>query len=112
MMPGTRADIVPTPPATDLTYDQSAQLMTDLTFKGRVKTACLKFAGSIMDEDPSVVAHNTRMRWATNCFQNPDMIAGQIQPPTVMDPAVQAAGSGIDDASLQAATEGVINKMM
>jgi len=40
------------------------------------------------------------------------MVAGQIQPPTVMDPAVQAAGSGIDDNGLQGAVEGVINKMM
>ena len=112
MMPGTRADIVPTPPATELTYDQSAQLTTDLTFRGRVKVACLKFADSIMNEEPTVPAHNVRMKWAGNCYQNPDMIAGQIQPPTVLDPAVQSAGSGIDDASLQAATEGVINKMM
>ena len=112
MMPSQRADITPTPPATTLSYDQSAQLMTDLTFKGRVKTACLRYADSIMDEASTVTAHNTRMRWAANCFQNPDMVAGQIQPLTVQDPAVQAAGSGITDNALQAAVEGAINKMM
>jgi hypothetical protein len=40
------------------------------------------------------------------------MVAGQIQPLTVQDPAVQAAGSGITDNALQAAVEGAINKMM
>ena len=114
MMPGMRAaaDIVPTPPATVLSYDQSAQLTTDMTFQGRVKIACLKFADSIMDESPSVTAHNVRMKWAAMCFQQPDLVARQIQPPTVMDPAVQTAGSAIDDPSLQGAVEGVINKMM
>jgi|SRR5215831_13910516 len=112
MMPTTKADITPTPPATELSYDQSALLMTDLTFKGRVKTACLKFADTIMNEEPSVTAHNVRMKWASNCFLNPDMVAGQIQSPTVMDPAVQSAGSGITDDALQGAVEGVINKMM
>jgi hypothetical protein len=106
------ADIIPTPPATTLSYDQSAQLMTDLTFKGRVKVACLKYADSIMDEEPTVTAHNTRMRWAANCFNQPDMVAGQVQPLTVRDPAVQAAGSDITDDALQAAVEGAINKMM
>ena len=112
-MPGTKAtDITPIPPATTLSYDQSAQLMNDYTFRGRVKTACLKFADTIMNEQPSVGAHNTRMKWAAQCFQNPDIIAGQVQPATVMDPAVQSAGSGIDDGGLQGAVEGVINKMM
>ena len=111
-MPSTRADIVPTPPDTALSYDQSAQLMTDMTFRGRVKVACLEFADYMMNEEPTVTAHNVRMRWAANCYANPDMVAGQIQPPTVMDASVQAAGSGITDAALQAAVEGVINKIM
>jgi len=112
MMPSQRADITPTPPATTLSYDQSAQLMTDLTFKGRVKTACLRYADSIMDEASTVTAHNTRMRWAANCFNQPDMVAGQVQAWAVGDPAVQAAGSGITDNALQGAVETAINKMM
>jgi hypothetical protein len=32
--------------------------------------------------------------------------------PTVMDPAIQSAGSAIADASLQAAVQGVIDKMI
>lgn len=110
-MPGTKAaDIVPEPPATSLSYDQSAQLMTDSTFRGRVKTACLKFAASIQNEDVSVPAHSSRLRWAQSCYNGPDMAATQAQSPTVMDPAVQQAGSGISDNSLQAAVEGVIQK--
>ena len=111
-MPGTRADITPVPPDTTLSYDQSAQLMSDMSFRGRVKTACLRYADTIMNETPSIAGHNARLRWASTCYNNPDMVAGQIQPPTVMDPAVQAAGSGIDDNGLQGAVEGVINKMM
>jgi hypothetical protein len=45
-------------------------------------------------------------------MQNPDAIAGQIQPPTVMDPAVQTAGSAVTDIALQAAVEGVVNKIL
>jgi hypothetical protein len=86
--------------------------MMDADFRGRVKVACLRFADSIMNEEPTVTAHNVRMRWATNCFQQPDAVAAQTQPPTVMDPNVQSAGADIDDATLQGAVEATINKMM
>jgi hypothetical protein len=95
-----------------MTYTESAALMTDADFRGRVKVSCLKFAQSIMDELGSIPAHNTQMRWATQCFQQPDIVAGQTQPPTVMDPGVQSAGAAIDDAGLQGAVEATINKMM
>jgi len=111
MQPGQRADILPEP-GYSLTYDQSAQLMSDSTFQGRVKTACLKFAESIMNELSSVPAHNARLKWASQCFQNPSMVANQIQPPTVMDPAVQSQGSAIPDDQLQGAVENVINQVM
>lgn len=111
-MTATPRDIVPEPPATTLTYDQSAQLMTDITFRGRVKTACLKFAASVQNEDVNTQAHSSRLRWAQSCFQSPDMTAQQVQSPTVMDPAVQQAGSGIADSALQPAVEGVIAKFL
>jgi hypothetical protein len=95
-----------------MTYDESALLMTDLTFKGRVKVASLKYADSIMIEPTSTAAHSSRLRWAQNCFTQPDTVAWQIQPPTVMDPAVQLAGAEITDAALQGAVEGVVNKML
>jgi len=95
-----------------LTYEESAALMQDSVFRGRVKVSCLKFAGSILDESPSVPAHNTRYRWAQQCEQQPDLVAGQIQPPTVMDPAVQADGAAISDGALQGSVETVINKLI
>jgi hypothetical protein len=95
-----------------MTYDESALLMTNLEFRGRVKVASLKYADSITLEANTVPAHNTRLRWAQQCFTQPDMVAGQIQPPVVMDPAVQLAGSDITDAALQGAVEGVVNKML
>lgn len=95
-----------------MTYAESALLMTNLDFKGRVKVSALKFAGSIMIELTTVPAHNTRLRWAQSCYQQPDMVAGQLQSPVVMDPAVQLAGADITDPALQGAVEGVINNMM
>ena len=113
MMPGMKAaDITPTPPATALTYDQSAQLMTDLTFKGRIKTACLKFAEYVLNEPTNAPAHNVRFRWAQNCFMSPDSVAGQVQPPTVMQASVQSDGSDISDPDLQVAVETTINEIL
>jgi len=95
-----------------MTYSESAALTTDPDFRGRVKIACLKFADSIMIEASSVPAHNARMRWSVTTMQSPDMVAMQIQPPTVMDPAVQQDGAAVTDAALQAAVEGVVNKLL
>jgi|SRR5262252_2206327 len=95
-----------------MTYDQSAALMQDAAFRGRVKVSCLKFADAITNELPTVAAHNTRLRWAQRCMQQPDQVAMETQPPTVMDAAVQADGSNITDANLQAAVETTIGKMM
>jgi hypothetical protein len=95
-----------------LTYTESSDLMNDMKFRGRVKTACLKFATSILDEAGTVNAHGARARWANQCVLQPDMAAATVAPPVVLDPAVQTAGSAIDDPGLQAAVEGVINNLM
>jgi hypothetical protein len=95
-----------------LTYDESAALMTNAAFRGRIKVAALKYANSIMGEPITTPAHNTRERWAMNTFQNPEIVAGQLQPPTVMDVAVQDAGAEITDAALQGSVETVVNKML
>ena len=95
-----------------MTYEESAALMSDQAFRGRVKVAALKYADSILVESNTVPAHNTRERWALQTFQNPEMVAGQLQPPTVMDAAVQAAGAAIEDAALQGSVETVVNKML
>jgi len=95
-----------------LTYEESDTLMKDPVFRGRVKVAALKYAGSILIEAETVPAHNTRERWALNCYQNPDTVAGQLQPPTVMDPVVQDTGAATTDNALQGAVEGVVNKLL
>jgi hypothetical protein len=95
-----------------LTYEESAALMTDSQFRGRVKVAALKYADSIINEANTVPAHNTRERWAMGAMQNPEMTAAQLQPPVVMDVAVQTDGSAITDAGLQGAVEGVVNRML
>jgi len=95
-----------------MTYSESAALTTDPDFRGRVKIACLKFADSIMIEASSTPAHNTRVRWAVGAMQVPDQVASQIQPPTVMDPAVQQDGAAVTDIALQAAVEGVVQKLL
>ncbi len=95
-----------------LTYEESAALMTDQAFRGRVKVSALKYADSIMGEAETTPAHNTRTKWAQQCFQQPDMTAANLQPPVVMDSAVQLAGAEITDAGLQGSVEAVVNKMM
>jgi hypothetical protein len=95
-----------------MTYEESAALMNDIPFRGRIKVSALKYADSILIEANTVPAHNTRLRWAQQCMQSPDMVAQNLQPPVVMDPAVQTAGADITDAALQAAVEAVVNKSM
>jgi len=93
-----------------MTYEESAALMSDSAFRGRVKVSCIKYADSILIEASSTPGHTSRLRWAQSCFQAPDMVAGQTQPPVVMDPAVQTGGAEVEDVALQAAVESVINK--
>lgn len=95
-----------------MTYEESNALMSDMAFRGRVKVAVLRYADSIMIEATSTPAHNTREQWARTAMQNPDAIAAQVQPPTVMDAAVQEAGADIADPALQASVEVTVNKLL
>jgi hypothetical protein len=95
-----------------MTYEESAALMQDFNFRGRIKVSALKYADSITNELPTVPAHNTRLRWAVNTMQQPDQTATQLQPPVVMDAAVQADGATITDTALQGSVEAVVNKLM
>ena len=95
-----------------MTYEESAALMTDLVFRGRVKVACLKFATYIFDEAPTTPAHSSRMKWAQSTLASPDMIAIQTQPAVVMDGQVQADGAEITDAALQTSVEATVGKMI
>ena len=101
-----------------LTYEQSAELMNNTIFRGRVKVACLTYARYITDEAANTPAHSTRIKWAQQTMTMPDASAAAVAPTVVMDAAVQAAeidtggDSTIDDAGLQSATENAINKML
>ena len=92
-----------------MTYEESAALMTDLVFRGRIKVSVVKYASSIASEDVSVQHHHARARWAASAKQQPDGVAGQVQPGVVMDPAIQAAGAEIEDVALQGAVEAEVN---
>jgi hypothetical protein len=94
-----------------MTYDESALLMTNLQFRGRIRVAVLKYADYIMGESPAEAAHFTRVRWAQAAFQNPDNAALQVQPATVMDANVQEHGPEISDAALQSAVETTLNRL-
>lgn len=95
-----------------LTYEQSAELMADPTFRGRVKVACLTYANYIVGEAANVPAHNTRIKWAQQTFAMPEASASQVTPIVVMDSAVQTDGSAITDTALQSAVENAVNKML
>jgi hypothetical protein len=99
-----------------MTYDESAALMMSQPFRGRIKVAALSYATSIIDEAATVASHNSRLRWAQTCYQQPDMTAGQLQSPTVMDPGVQTStqpdGTDVTDAALQGAVQAVVDKII
>ena len=95
-----------------MTYDDSSKLMNDMAFRGRIKVAALKYADSILGEASDIPAHNSRYKWAQQTTQQPDIIAQQLQPPVVMDAAVQSAGSAITDDALQGSVEAVVNKII
>ena len=95
-----------------LTYEESASLMQDGVFMGRVKVACLTYARYIVDEPSNVPAHSTRIRWAQATMMSPDAAAQQITPTVVMDGQVQADGAAITDENLQIAVETSVNKIL
>jgi hypothetical protein len=95
-----------------MTYEESSALMTDPVFRGRVKVACMKYADYVFSEAQSTPRHTSAIRWAQRVFQTPDQVAQEIQPPTVMDAAVQADGAAITDTALQSAVEAVVNKVI
>lgn len=95
-----------------LTYEESAALMKDQQFQGRIKVAVLTFADYILGEVTTTPAHNTRFKWAQMAYQAPDQVASATQPGVVMDAAVQAEGAAITDQALQSAVENTVNKML
>jgi hypothetical protein len=95
-----------------LSYEELGTLMTDFAFRGRVKVAALSYADYILGEAPSVPAHNARVRWANQTYQQPDIEAQKIQNPVCMEPAVKIAGAAVTDPELQTAVEAVVNRLI
>lgn len=95
-----------------MTYEESAALMNDFQFRGRIKVAALKYAAYIMDEASDVPAHSTRVRWAADTYRNPEMASQTLHSPVVMDSQVQTDGAAITDSNLQSAVEKVVNDLM
>ena len=95
-----------------MTYEESAALMVDPAFRGRVKVAGLKYATYIQGEVPNTAGHSSRYRWAQQMALTPDQVAAQIQPMVVMDGQVQTDGAAIGDPQLQTAVEAVVNKFI
>lgn len=95
-----------------LSYEESAALMQDATFRGRVKVACINFARYITDEPSSTPAHSTRIKWAQQTLVNPETAVNQVTPTVVMDGQVQTDGAAITDPNLQTAVETAVNKLL
>lgn len=93
-----------------MTYEESAQLIQDPQFRGRVKVACLTYAQRILSGGAGTPSQ-AASRWASATYQSPDSAAQGVQGPTVMEPGVQSMGANIDDGGLQFATESAVNKM-
>ena len=96
-----------------LTYEETAALMKDDVFRGRVGVACTNFARYITDEAANVPAHSTRIKWAQNTLLSPEIAVTQVIPTVCTDTAVQeAGGAAIADAALQSAVETAVNKLI
>lgn len=108
--PAAPAAASPQPQAA-MTYSDSAMLMTDPEFRGRIKVAVLHYADYILNEATGTPAHKTRTEWAVAAFKQPDQKATELHPPVVMDASVQENGKDVTDAQLQSAVEGVVNRL-
>ena len=95
-----------------MTYEESANLMQDFTFRGRIKVAILDYATYILGEAPTVDGHPARYRWGQQAGMNPEGEATRMQPMVVMDSQVQLDGADITDAKLKIAVQTVVNKFI
>lgn len=92
-----------------MTYVESAALMKDQTFMGRVKVAALNYAQSLSLQ-PSL--SNSQSKWINQAMTQSDFMAQMLTPPVVMNPNVQQGGAAVSDADLQAAVQAVANQTM
>ena len=95
-----------------MTYTEQDALAKDVEFRGRIKIALLHFSDYIVGEPVTTPAHNTRLKFSNDVYENPDQVAMKIQPSVVMDAKVQEQGAAISDADLQTSVEATVNKRM
>jgi hypothetical protein len=105
-----------------LDYHQSAQLRTNIQFNGRIASAALKWADSILANtaiDVTNLENRKSVNYSQTVYRDPNGEASKLQPIVVQDPAVQAqdldpatGDSLITDAYLQSAVESAIHKTL
>ena len=99
-----------------MTTEESAALMQEPGFRGRIQVCCVKYANSIKAANSITIGHVSLERWADMVFNAPMQVAMQLQAPVVMDPGVQTAGVDengkalVDDPALQGAVEATVNQ--
>jgi len=94
-----------------MTDEESAALMNDLVFRGRIKVSALRYADTLTIQAVPASSHTSLLRWSWQTIGSPDVMAQSLQPSVVMDAAVQQDGASISDAALQGAVEATINKL-
>lgn len=92
-----------------LSFAESAELINNLDFRGRVKVAALQYAAYL-----ATVAgnSNSKQQWAQRTLQMPDQTAQTLVGPVVMNTNVQSLGANIDDQNLAASVQVVADMMM
>lgn len=94
-----------------MTSAESAALMDDPVFQGRVKVDALRYADTLTIQAVPASSHTRLLVYAAETFQSPNAMAQRLVPLVVMDSAVQADGADISDAALQGAVEATVNKL-
>ncbi|PWT72781.1 MAG: hypothetical protein C5B60_09175 [Chloroflexi bacterium] len=92
-----------------LSLAESAALMIDSDFRGRVKVAALKYATYMFMQGGNSVS---RTAWAQRTMQQPDQAAAALVGPVVMNVNVQTLGPNIDDNNLGAAVQYTADMMI
>ena len=107
--PQATNSIVPIPPANTLSLEQSAQLMNDNDFRGRVKVALLNIALQTIQQANQGLS---KQRWAQSTIGSPDLAAVQLIGSVVLQPGVQEMGTNIDDGTLAFAVGNALNSTL
>lgn len=93
-----------------MSLTDSANLINDITFRGRVKVAALQYAQYLQLQSG---LNMSKANWVQRTMQAPDQVALQLVPAVVMSPNVQqAGGAAVSDPDLIAATQVEADKQM